>query len=89
MEATLSLTTKELSMLRRIITQVEKLIKASAAAQARDGKTGEKAGKRIRRSGQELVKFRKLLKAERRKGLPVAKMARRHGVSTAYIYNLP
>jgi hypothetical protein len=46
-------------------------------------------GKRIRRTGQELKQFRKMLKAERRKGVSVAQLARKHGVSSAYIYMLP
>jgi hypothetical protein len=46
------------------------------------------ATKRARRSGKELVTFRKMLKAERKKGVPVAEIAREHGISTAYIYGL-
>jgi hypothetical protein len=30
-----------------------------------------------------------MLKAERKKGIPVAELARKHRVSTAYIYTLP
>jgi hypothetical protein len=45
--------------------------------------------KRLRRSGQELKQFRKMLKAQRKKGVPVADLARKHGVSSAYIYMLP
>ena len=91
MEVSLALTKQEMSKLRRIITLAEKLIEKGAerANGARNGKHGLKAGKRIRRTGQELVQFRKLLKAERKKGVPVGEMARRHGVSTAYIYMLP
>lgn len=44
--------------------------------------------KRTRRSGKELVSFRKMLKAERKKGVPVAELAERHGVSAAYIYQI-
>jgi len=39
-------------------------------------------------TGRELAQFRKMLKAERKKGIPVAEMARKHGISTAYIYLL-
>jgi hypothetical protein len=46
------------------------------------------ATKRGRRSGKELVAFRKMLKAERKKGVPVTELARKHGISTAYIYGL-
>ncbi len=87
----MALTTQEMSKLRRIITLAEKLIEKGGgrANGARNGKHGLKAGKRIRRTGQGLVEFRKMLKAERKNGIPVAEMARRHGVSTAYIYMLP
>jgi hypothetical protein len=30
-----------------------------------------------------------MLKAQRSKGVPVADLARRHGISSAYIYMLP
>ena len=91
MEVNLALTTQEMSKLRRIITLAEKLIEKGGerANGVRNGKHGLKAEKRIRRTGQKLVQFRKMLKAERKNGIPVAQMARRHGVSTAYVYMLP
>jgi hypothetical protein len=46
-------------------------------------------GKRVRRTGKELIQFGKMLKAERKKGVSVAELARKHGVSTAYVYSLP
>lgn len=46
------------------------------------------SGKRVRRSGSELVAFRKMLKAERAKGVPVAELAKKHNVSAVYIYTL-
>jgi len=58
-----------------------------AAKSASQGKSAS-ATKRARRSGKELVAFRKMLKAERKKGVPVAELARKHGISTAYIYGL-
>ena len=77
MEANLALTTQEISKLRRIITLAEKLIEKGGgrANGARNGKQ-LKAGKRIRRTGQGLMEFRKMLKAERKNGIPVAEMAR-------------
>jgi hypothetical protein len=42
----------------------------------------------MRRAGKELVAFRKMLKAERKKGVRVEELAEKHGVSTAYIYQL-
>jgi hypothetical protein len=49
---------------------------------------GARADKRTRRRGKELVAFRRLLKAERKKGIPVAELAKQHGISTAYIYGM-
>jgi hypothetical protein len=75
----------EITKLNRIIKLAEQLVGQMAAKPNRlNGKTT-----RIRRTGRELVQFRKLLKAQRRKGVSVADLARKHGVSTAYIYTLP
>ena len=81
----MALSAQDVARLHRIITLAEKLIANG------DGRNSKKprGGKRIRRGGQELVRFRRMLKAERKKGVSVAKLARKHGVSTAYIYMLP
>jgi len=91
---------KDVSKLRRIIKLAEKLIAESPQprrgrpalsnghAAGKNGKRGTN-GKRIRRTGAELARFRKMLKAERKKGVPVADLARKHGISSAYIYLLP
>jgi hypothetical protein len=91
MEEGLSLSAKQLSELRRLVTIAEKLIATGngTSTTGRNGSIKAKSGKRTRRSGKELVRFRKLLKAERNKGMPVAELARKHGVSSAYIYTLP
>ena len=88
----MALTVLEVSKLNRIIKLAENLIEKGhkRSVKGRNGKPKRaKANTRIRRTGEELLRFRKMLKAERRKGISVAKMARRHGVSTAYIYMLP
>ena len=88
----MALNAHDVSMLRRIIALAEKLIeKASKEKRRSVMKNGHRAvkGKRVRRSGKELVQFRRMLKAERKKGISVAELARRHGVSAAYIYSLP
>ncbi|MFT3673503.1 hypothetical protein [Aestuariivirga sp.] len=76
----------DLSKLKKIIALAEKLMAGSAKRAARP-KPASRI-KRIRRSGKELVAFRKMLKAERKKGASVADLAKTHGVSTAYIYAL-
>ena len=76
----------DLSKLKKIIALAEKLMASSAEKTAKP-KSATKT-RRIRRSGKELVAFRKMLKAERKKGASVADLANTHGVSTAYIYSL-
>jgi hypothetical protein len=71
--------------LQKIVSLANELLSASS-----EGNTSSKISQRprIRRSGRELVAFRKMLKSERKKGVPVAELAKKHGVSAAYIYQL-
>jgi hypothetical protein len=73
---------QQLNRLRRIVVLAEKVLKELPEAQR------QQQGKRTRRTGKDLRDFRKMLKLERRKGTSVAKLAKKHGVSTAYIYAL-
>ena len=84
----MSLKTQQLAKLNRIIALANKLV-VEIKTDERAGRNGSAKARRIRRTGKELVQFRKTLKAERKKGIPVAVLARKHGVSTAYIYMLP
>ncbi len=75
------------------VAQLKKIIQISTDLLEKAGKTVEPAVKgksqsRIRRSGKELAEFRKMLKAERKRGVPVAALAKQHGVSAAYIYQM-
>lgn len=83
----MSLNAHDVSKLRRIIALAEKLI-AAGSKQSRSKRAVKAKGKRLRRSGRELVQFRKMLKAQRKKGVSVAKLARQYGISSAYIYML-
>ena len=93
----MALDSQELKKLRRIIALAEKMIsespkpKRGRPALSNANGAGKKStkGKRIRRAGKELVAFRKMLKAERKKGVSVAQLARKHRISSAYIYLLP
>jgi hypothetical protein len=86
----------ELARLRRIVSLVEKLIAANpkptrgrpALSKGNDSGKKRLGRKRTRRTGRELVQFRKMIKAERKKGVSVAELAREHRVSSAYIYSL-
>jgi hypothetical protein len=91
------LTAREIDMLRQIISLAGSLIaNAHPEAGRSAGKSGkseaksgaEAEGKRRRRTGKELAAFRKMLVAERKRGVPVAELAKKHGISAAYIYQL-
>lgn len=86
----MNLSNKQVKHLEKIIASVQGLLEEAKKVPASSGReNGAQAGnKRIRRSGKELVAFRKMLKAERKKGTPVADIAREHNVSQAYIYQL-
>ncbi len=47
-----------------------------------------KPSTRKRRTGRELAEFRKMIQAERRKGTTAAVLAKKHGVSLNYIYQI-
>jgi len=80
--------------LQRVVSILEKLI--SSSPKPRRGRpplngkgiANKASGKRIRRTGKELIKFRTMLKAEKKRGVPVAELAKKHGISLAYIYQI-
>ena len=81
------LTKSEIAKLNRIMKLAGQLVQRSKAHSKSQRANGKMT--RTRRTGRQLIEFRKMLKVERRKGIPVAALARKHGVSTAYIYMLP
>jgi hypothetical protein len=85
----MSLSPNEIIKLKKLISLAQELL-ATAEPTTRRAAKGAKleAGKRTRRSGKELGAFRKMLKAERKKGARAEELAKKHGVSTAYIYQL-
>ncbi len=84
----MSLSTRELSQLKKIIALAQGLIDKAEAAPAVQKTSTKTANKRIRRTGKELAAFRKMLKAERKRGVSATDLAKQHGVSKAYIYTL-
>jgi hypothetical protein len=77
----MALTQSDRNRIRKIIQLAEDILE--------DDEVGaEGRPKRIRRSGKELAAFRKMLLSERKRGVPVAELARKHGITTAYIYQL-
>jgi hypothetical protein len=85
----LSLNKPQIAKLNRIISLAKQLLADDRKTQWDRRDDGGANGRRIRRTGKELVEFRKMLKAERGKGVSVATLARKHGISSAYIYMLP
>lgn len=85
----MSLSPKEITKLKKLVSLAQELL-ASAEPGSKRAVSGTKSetGKRTRRSGKELVAFRKMLKTERKRGVRVEELAEKHGVSTAYIYQL-
>ena len=69
--------------LRKIAASIEELATAIEAMPVLKGKS---APTRTRRSKKEVIALKKLLKAERKAGVPVAELAAKHGVSKAYVY---
>jgi hypothetical protein len=85
----MSLTARELNRLHRIISIAQKLIReAPTPKRGRPLGSRTRKTKRIRRAGKELVRFREVLSAERKKGVPVAELARKYDISSSYIYLL-
>ena len=82
----MALARNELAKLNKVIAALQTLVVQHR--KSANGVTTKKSERRIRRSGKELVAFRKMLVTERKKGVPVSTLAKRHGISTTYIYQL-
>jgi len=82
----MKLTTNEIAKLNKVIAALQTIVVQHS--KSGNAATLKKSAQRIRRSGRELVAFRKMLIAERKKGIPVATLAKRHRISSAYIYQL-
>jgi hypothetical protein len=88
----MALSKHQVSQLQKIVETVQAILaeekqslrgrKHGAASRLPAGKTPS------RRSGKELLAFRKVLRAERKNGVPVAEIAKRHKISKSYIYQL-
>jgi hypothetical protein len=82
------MTQSEVAQLKKIITIAQTLLGQATGGKGSNQKNSGNGASRIRRSGKDLVTFRKMLKAERKAGVPVAQLAKKHGVSASYIYQL-
>ncbi len=85
----MQLTSTEAAQLKKIISIAETLLQKAGERGEKSGRSdSNNGGARIRRAGKELTAFRKMLKAERKAGVPVADLAKKHGISASYIYQL-
>lgn len=81
------LTKREINKLNKIILSLQEIVDKAANAPA-NAAAGKGKPTRTRRTGKELAAFRKMLKSERKAGASAAELAKKHGVSSAYIYQL-
>jgi hypothetical protein len=89
LRVTVKLTANDLARLNRVVITLQKILAQNGnSANSVRGRTPKKAKRKARRSGKELVAFRKMLIAERKKGVPVARLAEQHGITASYIYQL-
>ncbi len=84
----MALTNKEIKELGMLLHRAQQLLAKATSSQNSKSSSDAAAATRIRRSGKDLINFRKTIRAERKAGVPVAKIAEKHGVSPAYIYQL-
>ncbi|MDB5595770.1 MAG: hypothetical protein JWM36_2731 [Hyphomicrobiales bacterium] len=89
----MSMSPREVAKVRKIIDLAQELLAKQLVTETPKAKV--KGLKRVvgpsiqrRRSGKELASFRKILKAERKHGMPVAEIAARYEISPAYIHQL-
>jgi hypothetical protein len=86
----MNLSKAEVGQLRKLVAECKRILIKLDGPKAKKGASGARTerAKRMRRSGKELAEFRKLLVSERKRRVPVAELAQKHGVTTAYIYML-
>ena len=86
----MSLSPREVTELRKIIAIAEKLLAKATVAKPTSKKAvvATKGAPGTRRKGKELLAFRKMIKADRKLGVPVAEIARKHGITPNYIYQM-
>lgn len=86
----MSLSPHEIAELRRIVSIAEKILAKATTPKKRAklATSATKPRKNPRRKGRELAAFRKTVAAERKRGVPVAEIARKHGITPNYIYQI-
>lgn len=85
----MSVNDADAAQLRKIIAIAQALLeRMDGSAKKAPLADRSRRSARTRRSGKELAAFRKMLKSERKAGVPVAQLAKKHGISASYIYQL-
>jgi Mor family transcriptional regulator len=87
----MELSKRQIGQLKKIIETAQTILAdANKKSQGRAKASGSAPARAAssRRNGKELIAFRKEVRAERKNGVPVAEIAKRYKVSTAYIYQL-
>lgn len=85
----MALTKRQVSRMNKVIGMVQDFLDQAERQAAREAARPKlvRSGRRgTRRSSDEAAKMREDILARRAKGVPVAKLADKYGVSTAYIY---
>jgi hypothetical protein len=85
----MKLSKTENAQFRKLMATCESILsKSSGAGAKKAASTRGTKPKRVRRLGEDLAAFRKLIMSERKRGVPVSELAKKHGVTSAYIYML-
>lgn len=85
----MQLSKKQISQLIKILETTQQILaEANRAPVNTDGSGKGSSATRTRRTGKDLVAFKKTVKAERKAGVPVAELARKYGVTPSYLYQL-
>lgn len=84
----MTLTTKEITELKKIVVRANELIAKANGRETTKTSARRSRSAKTRRTGKDLLAFRRMLKAERKAGVPVAEIAKKHGVTPSYIYQI-
>jgi hypothetical protein len=84
----MTLTTKEITELKKIVARANQLIAKANGRETVKTSARRSTSAKTRRTGKDLLAFRRMVKAERKAGVPVAAIAKKHGVTPSYIYQI-
>ncbi len=84
----MQLSKRQQNRLQSIIDSAKQILADAGKAQPKGAKSSGGGHPTTRRRGTDLVAFKKMLKAERKKGASVADLAHKHGVTPSYIYQM-